>query len=182
VEPELHRATYHALFRIGVILTGTLILAASGTVAQTRGRLLERLRSTLGEADRALSDGRLARAEELYSSAGDAASKLGPSNLPLARALDGLADVHRLAGRPARAAELYLRALEIWEPLLGPRQPRLATTLYNLGAVYVALERPDLAAQHLRRAIEIWEATLGPQSAEALNARRAYLRLERRSE
>ena len=79
--------------------------------------------------------------------------------------------------RPARAAELYLRSIELWEGLLGPRQPRLATSLHNLGAVYLALDRPDLARLHWRRALDIWEATLGPDSPEALNTRRLYRRI-----
>jgi tetratricopeptide (TPR) repeat protein len=155
-------------------------LAGAAAVAQTRGHLLERLRSTLVEADGELSDGRLDRAAALYGRVRDEASSLGPTSLPLARALDGLGDVHRLRGRPAEAVEPYLRAVEQWESLLGPRQPRLATTLHNLGAVYLAQDRPDLAAPRWRRALEIWETTLGPDSAQARAARRWYRVLDRR--
>jgi tetratricopeptide (TPR) repeat protein len=132
----------------------------------------------LNEAERELDDGHLVRAAALYRQAGDDAAGLGTANLPLARALDGLADVHRLAGRPADAAALYLRSAAMWETLLGSRQPRLAITLHNLGIVYLAQDRPDLAAPHLRRAVAIWEATLGPASPQALETGRALRRIE----
>ena len=113
----------------------------------------------------------------MFREAREDAASLGPASLPLARATDGLADVHRMQGRPGRAAELYRRSAALWISLLGPRQPRLATTLHNLAAVYEAQNRPELALPQLRRALEIWEATLGPDSPQARNTRRAYLRL-----
>jgi tetratricopeptide (TPR) repeat protein len=160
--------------------TVVTLLAVGGvpTDAESRGGRLERLRATLSEAERELDDGDLARAAVLYRQASEEASGLGAVNLPLARALDGLADVHRLAGRPTDAAELYLRSAAMWETLLGKHQPRLATTLHNLGIVYLAQERPDRAAPHLRRALEIWEATLGPASPQARETGRALRRIE----
>jgi len=85
--------------------------------------------------------------------------------------------VHRLEGRPARAVDLYLRSIEIWESVLGPGQPRLATSLHNLGVTYLALDRPDEAAPLWRRALAIWETTLGPDSPQARNTRSLYRRL-----
>jgi len=160
--------------------TVVTLLAVGGvpTDAGSRGERVERLRATLSEAERELDDGHLARAADLYRQVSEEASSLGRANLPLARALDGLADVHRLAGRPADAAELYLRSAVMWETLLGKRQPRLATTLHNLGIVYLAQDRRDLAAPQLRRALEIWEATLGPASPQALETDRVLRRIE----
>jgi len=156
-----------------------LTLAACGLVdaGEARGRIVERTRATLVRAQRSFDDGELDRAAELFREAREDATSLGTLSLPLARATDGLADVHRMQGRPARAVDLYLRSSALWSALLGPRQPRLATTLHNLAAAYEALGRPELAVPQLRRALEIWEATLGPDSAQAQATRRAYLRL-----
>lgn len=167
-----------ATSRWATTLLALLALGGVPTDAGSRGGTLERLRATLNEAERELDDGHLARAATLYRRAGEEASGLGGANLPLARALDGLADVHRLAGRPADAAELYVRSAAMWETLLGERQPRLAITLHNLGIVYLAQERGDLAAPYLRRALQIWEATLGPASPQALETGRALRRVE----
>ena len=156
-----------------------LVVVAGVTAAGQRGATLKRLRATLDEAQASLEDGRLDRAAVLFRQARDEASELGPSNLPLARATDGLADVHRRTGRLREAATLYEQSAGLWESLLGERQPRLATTLHNLGAVQLALERPDLAEPHLKRALEIWEATLGPKSEQALNTKRVWLRARR---
>ena len=162
-----------------VALATTVLLAVTGTSApaETRGRTVEGLRSGLALAERELQAGRLSHAATLYDEARVQALRLGSPNLPLARALDGLADVHRLENRPERAAELYLRSIEIWETIFGPRQPRLATSLHNLGVVCLALDRPDLARTHWLRALEIWEASLGHDSPEALNTRRLVQRL-----
>jgi tetratricopeptide (TPR) repeat protein len=162
--------------RRAVVLLTLAALSGIVTPAETRGRLVERLHTGLAEADRELSAGRLDRAAVLFERASDDATRLGPANLPLARALDGLADVHRLEGRPARAVDLYLRSIEIWETVLGPGQPRLATSLHNLGVAYLALDRPDEAAAQWRRALVIWETTLGPDSPQAQNTRSLYRR------
>jgi tetratricopeptide (TPR) repeat protein len=167
-----------AVSRWAATVLALFALSGVPTDAESRGGTLERLRATLNEAERERDDGHLARAAVLYRRAGEEASGLGGANLPLARALDGLADVHRLAGRPADAAELYVRSAAMWETLLGGRQPRLAITLHNLGIVYLAQERGDLAAPHLHRALEIWEATLGPASAQAQETGRALRRVE----
>jgi len=166
---------------VAALVVALLAFCGAPAAAESRGGTLERLRATLSEAQKELDSGHLARAAELYRQARDEASGLGGDSLPLARALDGLADVHRLAGRPADAAELYLRSAAMWESLLGKRQPRLATTLHNLGVVYVEQGRPDLAGPPLRRALEIWEATLGPASPQARETSRTLLRIEARN-
>jgi tetratricopeptide (TPR) repeat protein len=157
-----------------------LALVGPATAASARGPLTERLRETLAEADRERDLGRLERADRLYREVRRASSALGDVNLPLARALDGLADVHRLSGRPDEAARDYLRSIELWESLLGPRQPRVAASLHNLAVARLEQGRPDLAAVDLRRALGIWEATLGASSPEACNTRRLLERIDAR--
>jgi len=156
-----------------------LVVVAGVAAAGQRGAALERLRATLDEAQESLESGQLERAAVLFGQARDDSSALGPSNLPLARATDGLADVHRRTNRLREAATLYEQSAALWESLLGERQPRLATTLHNLGAVRLALERPDLAELPLQRALVIWEATLGPESEQARNTKRLWLRARR---
>jgi hypothetical protein len=120
------RATSRAVAATVIV---SLAYCGAPTLSDSRGAGLERVRKTLSEAQEELDERHLERAAALYRQAGDEASALGDPSLPLARALDGLADVHRLAGRPADAADLYLRSAAMWETLLGDRQPRLATTL-----------------------------------------------------
>lgn len=145
--------------------------------AERRGPDVKAVRSLLDEAESALAESRLEEAEDLFARAVELARDRNDSNLPLARAVDGLADVKRLQRRFAEAEKLYLRSTEMWVVLLGENQPRLATTLHNLGAVYIELGRPAEAEPHLSRALAIWEATLGPDSPEAANTRRALARL-----
>jgi tetratricopeptide (TPR) repeat protein len=166
--------------RAFVVAVAWLVLAGPATAASARGPLTERLRETLAEADRERDLGRLERAGRLYRDVRRASAALGDVNLPLARALDGLADVHRLSGRPDEAARDYLRSIELWESLLGPRQPRVAASLHNLGVVRLEQGRPDRAAVDLRRALAIWEATLGAISPEACNTRRLLERIDAR--
>jgi len=153
--------------------------AEPSTVAEAEGRGadVKVVRSLLDEAESALADRRLDEAAALFRHAADVAQNRSNSNLPLARAVDGMADVNRLQRRFAEAEKLYLRSMEMWIVLLGENQPRLATTLHNLGAVYIELGRPAEAGPHLSRALAIWDATLGPDSPEATNTRRALARL-----
>ena len=163
-------------FRQIQLLVIVALLVVGGLVAGD-GSAIERLRASLHEAQRGVEDGRYEEAGTLFRQALDEATRLGDPNLPLARAIDGLADVQRLTGRLDEAADLYLRSSRMWETLLGQQQPRLATTLHNLAMVYVALGQPDRATPQLRRALAIWEATLGASSPQAANTRRALRQL-----
>jgi len=156
-----------------------LVLTCGAVDAASRGGLIERLRSSLAEADRERDDGHLEPAAALYRQVRDQATALGTTNLPLARAIDGLADVLRLAGRPAEAAPLYRHSARLWELLLGDRQPRLAVTLHHLGTVRLALGQPDLALPPLRRALGIWRETLGPDAPETRNTEKVLRAAER---
>jgi tetratricopeptide (TPR) repeat protein len=144
---------------------------AAPTASRERSRVLERLRADLRRAEEALGGGRLDAAAALYSGVAEEALALGRPNLPLARAIDGLADVRRLEGRLPDAAALYAESAALWPDLLGERQPRLATTLHNLGAVHLELGRPGDAAGPLRRALAIFEESFGPGSPQAAGTR-----------
>jgi len=169
----MRRARWRPLLAVMVLLAGGSFVAADGAS-------LERWRVALHAAERQVEEGRFEEAGKLFRQVIDGATSLGDPNLPLARAVDGLADVQRLSGRLDEAAGLYLRSSRMWEALLGKRQPRLATTLHNLGLVYVAQGHPDRATPPLRRALAIWEATLGAGSAQAANTRRALRQLSPR--
>jgi tetratricopeptide (TPR) repeat protein len=165
---------------IAVLLAGlslSPVHASTIADAEKRGPDVKRVRSLLDEAEAALAGRRLEDAAGLFQRALDIATTRRHPNLPLARAIDGLADVHRLQRRFVEAEKLYLRSVEMWAELLGEKQPRLAVTLHNLGVVCIELGRPADAEPHLGRALAIWEATLGPESPEALNTRRALARL-----
>jgi tetratricopeptide (TPR) repeat protein len=142
----------------------------------------ERLRTvlaTLGQAEQAVRSDLPSEARALYAQAEALAQALGEPNLPLARAIDGLADLDRAEGLLDDAARRYARAASMWPVLLGDGQPRLATTLHNLGAVYLAQGRLDEADRAFSQALSIWEETLGSGSAEAEQARQARERVQR---
>jgi tetratricopeptide (TPR) repeat protein len=158
-------------------LLTVVALLAGGSFAAGDGTTLERLRATLHAAQRGVEDGHYEEAGKLFRQAVHEATGLGDPNLPLARAIDGLADVQRLTGRLDEAADLYLRSSRMWETLLGEQQPRLATTLHNLAMVYMAQGHPERATPQLGRALSIWEATLGASSPQAVHTRRALRQL-----
>ena len=158
-------------------LLAVVALLAGGSFVAGDGAALERWRTALHAAERGVEEGRFEEAGKIFRQVVDEATSLGDPNLPLARAIDGLADVQRLTGRLDEAADLYLRSARMWESLLGEHQPRLATTLHNLAMVYVAQGHPERATPHLDRALSIWEATLGPRSPQAANTRRALRQL-----
>ena len=162
-------------------LLAVVALLAGGSLVAGDGTILARVRATLHAAERGLNDGRYDEAGKLFRQAMNEATGLGhPDNLPLARAIDGLADVERIRGHLDQAAQLYLRSSRMWESLLGEQQPRLATTLHNLAMVYVVQGHPDRATPRLRRALAIWDTTLGANSPQAANTRRALRQLSPR--
>jgi centrosomal protein CEP104 len=137
------------------------------TPAAERAPRVERLRAQLSSAEQALHEQQWAQAEALFADAVGLAEQLSPSNLLLARAADGLADVKRLQGRADEAIVLYQRAISLWERHLGPQQPRLAVSLHNLGAAYLEQGMQDEARTALERALVIFQSTLGEDSREA---------------
>jgi tetratricopeptide (TPR) repeat protein len=112
-------------------------------------------------------------AEILFRSVIEQSAESGDEGLPVARAVDGLADIFREQGRLEEAAGLYERSSAMWERLLGPLQPRLAVTEHNLGAVYLAMGDSRRAESRFLRALAIWEEVYGERSPQAENSRRA---------
>jgi tetratricopeptide (TPR) repeat protein len=173
--------------RFGVALLALVAVAAASAPRPAAGELPSHVRardprvgearSLVERADRARGDGRLEEAESLYLEAVAAIDGATGPTMLLARAVDGLGDLCRAQRRFDAAAGYYVRAAELWEPLLGPEQPRLATTLHNLGVVYLETERLDAAEPALRRALSIWEKSLGAGSDQAELTRRAMERL-----
>ena len=141
--------------------------------SQERAALLDDWRARLDAAEELSRQKQTEQAEALYRDLLDEAARRESEGLLVARAADGLADIYRIEGRSAEAAELYRRAAEMWERLLGPRQPRLAVTLHNLGTVCLKLGESTEAEQHLNRALAIWEESYGIDSPQAENSRRA---------
>ncbi|MEX1364409.1 MAG: serine/threonine-protein kinase [Nannocystaceae bacterium] len=97
----------------------------------------------------------------------------GPNGSPLelARVLNTIGNVHRIAGEVEPAEAAFERALEIYEDALGPRSLMVAAVRQNLGALYGSLDRFADAEQQLRLALSARRTALGPehpQTAETL--------------
>ncbi len=122
--------------------------------------------SSMGQAEQALSRGDLAAAEAAYAEALAISQRFGARNLRHARALDGLADVHRLGGRHDLAERCYRESLDLFRRLLGVEQPRTATTMHNLAVVLLARGETAEAERLFGESRAIWERTLGEHSLE----------------
>ena len=161
--------------RLLTILAALLVAPLAGggmpPASEPRAERMDAWRASLAAADEARVEGRRDEAERLYVEVIDAAARTGERNLLLARALDGLADLCRLAGRYPEARTHYLESAAMLERMLGPGQPRLATTLHNLAVVEWNLGEAQAAETHLARALAIWEASFGAGSPQAENSR-----------
>jgi len=124
-------------------------------------------------AEEAVRQERLDDAERRYREVIEQAAGAADEGLPVARAIDGLADLCRDRGRLSEAALLYERSAAMWERLLGPGQPRLAVTQHNLGAVYLSMGKLQQAEERFLGALAIWEEVYGRDSPQAENSRRA---------
>jgi len=124
-------------------------------------------------AEEAARQERFDDAELLYRGVIEQAARAEDEGLPVARAVDGLADICRDRGRLPEAASLYERSAAMWARLLGPNQPRLAVTQHNLGAVYLSMGERRQAEERFLRALAIWEEVYGKDSPQAENSRRA---------
>ena len=56
-----------------------------------------------------------------------------------------------------KAADSYMRALELTERRLGASHPNLTMILNNLGLMYIAMRRYEEAERHFRRSLDILE-------------------------
>jgi tetratricopeptide (TPR) repeat protein len=170
-----------AILLVAVLAAVPIVAAGIPRSSQPRAERMADWRAKLHAADYALHRERPEEAERLYREVIDDAAKTDEESLLVARAVDGMADLCRAAGRFQEAVEYYRRAAAMWEPLLGPRQPREATTLHNLAVVEAALGEIEAAQAHLLEALDIWEASLGPDSPQARTSRAVYHRLTSRS-
>jgi len=151
--------------------------------SRVRAERVQRWRSALDAAESARTADRPAEAKAIYRellAEADADAPPPPAML-LARAVDGLADVERVAGSLAEAATLYERALPLWRRVLGPDQPRVATTLQNLAMVRLELGDTAQAAAALREALAIWDGWSDAPAAEVGAARALLDRIEART-
>jgi Tfp pilus assembly protein PilF len=167
-----------------VIATIAIAIASTALAGQAlparsadRDVAVRAIRADLDAGTAALEAGDLRAAEPAFRAALEQARRAAGADLLVARAADGLADVHRESGRHAEAEPLYVEAAALWERALGADQPRLATTLHNLGVTRLHAGRAEDAGGPLRRALGIWERTLGPGSPEAAATRAALARL-----
>ncbi len=101
-------------------------------------------------------DEALAPAEESLALALKVSGEEGPDT---ALAYTVVAEVHRLAERPARALPLYRRAQVIYEKELGPEHPRVASLLGQEGLVLAGDGQLASAAQVLQRALDMLDHT-----------------------
>ncbi|HLH19226.1 MAG TPA: tetratricopeptide repeat protein [Bryobacteraceae bacterium] len=88
-------------------------------------------------------------AEEALTQAMRAAGK---DSLDTALAYATVAEVHRIAGRPARALPLYRHAHEIYRKHLGPQHPRVASMLAQEALILIGDGKLALAERQLREA------------------------------
>ncbi len=127
--------------------------------AQNRDPLAAAERSGL----RAFHSGRYDEATSYFARALEIAeARYGPEDPALARALNNLAEAHRLSGRYAEAERLYKRALAIDERRVAMEPDAMATTLNNLALLYRARGRLEEAAGLFSRALALFEQALGP--------------------
>src|SRR5262249_39663992 len=68
---------------------------------------------------------------------------------------NNLAGLYKTRGHYARALNLYLRAIGIWEAALGPSHLECATARGNLATLYAAGGQIDEAAEELSRSFAI---------------------------
>jgi tetratricopeptide (TPR) repeat protein len=144
-----------------------LLALCTGVAAETtpsRGDLFQEWRLRLDSADRAIERGEDEAAIRHYDSILNDAEQRGEDGLLVARATDGLADLHRMRHRYDLAAPLYERSAARWARLLGANQPRRAVTLHNLGICYVELADWPAAERALREALTLWQLAGVPET------------------
>lgn len=163
-----------------MIAVGSFQLQASAIPQRSaeRARLFDEWRKTLEAADGARSERQHTEAAAFYRSVIESAEASHPRHLLVARAIDGLADVHRMQQRWNEAAAGYARSAAMWADLLGADQPRRAVSLHHLGMAQMELEQLAAAEQSFGEARRIFALAFGADSGEALNTQRALERVQ----
>ncbi len=161
------------------LVAGALCLILWPAVSCTQDVRWEKMMS-LGE--KALQEGRLARAEKYFLEALSEAENSGASEELLAASLNNLAAVYRAQGKYAQAEPLYLRALGIYETALGPEHPDVATSINNMAALYHSQGKYAEAEPLYQRALAITEKALGPEHPDVATTLENYADLLRKLE
>ncbi len=128
---------------------------------------------------------RYADAERALLQARSIAGGLGNSHPYLAESLMHLAELYRLADRPARSETLLREALGIYRTVLGEDSSAIGECLYQLAETEVAQHRYPDAERDYREAIDIFEKSQGatsPGLATALRRCAKLLRTNRTAE
>jgi len=113
-------------------------------------------RSLAGQSLICLRAGRMEEALPLAEEALNITlSAAGDSGLDAALAYSGVAEVHRIAGRPERALPLYGKARAIYERILGPGHPRVASILSQEGLILMGDGKLSLAEKAMTRSLDI---------------------------
>jgi Tfp pilus assembly protein PilF len=177
---NMHRTVLASLV-CALIAFGALHAQYLPPQSRDRAERNDAWREQIRLAEEAMRQKRPADAESAFRKVIEQAGAAVDEGLPVARAVDGLADLCREQGRLSEAALLYERSASMWEQLLGPMQPRLAITSHNLGTVYLSLGEFERAENRLRKALAIWEQMYGADSPQAENSRRALRAVARQS-
>ena len=131
------------------LVAGALCLILWPAVSCTQDVRWEKMMS-LGE--KALQEGRLARAEKYFLEALSEAENRGASEEHLAASLNNLAGLYQAQGKYAEAEPLYQRSLGIREKALGPEHPDVAVSLENFAGLLREMEREAEAKEMEERA------------------------------
>jgi tetratricopeptide (TPR) repeat protein len=146
------------------------------------GRLPDDIPALQRAADQALNEVDLPRAEDLLERLEALiVEEKGPESPDLTGAWLGRARLHELAGRPADAAALYERILNVWVALLGPDHPEVERIGVALADAYLDAGEYSLAEDYLWRALGMRQARIGNNhpGAQRLVASLAFTFLRR---
>lgn len=149
-----------------VMLSALLFGCSSGVPAQVRGApavatdQIARLRAEVESLHQQRRDRDAEPVAERLVTVIETAPGRDP--LDVASCLCAVAPIYEANGKPARAEELYLRALAIREKRLGGQHLDVAAVLVELGRLYHAHRQYPRAEELYGRALTIREAVLGP--------------------
>ena len=122
--------------------------------------------SAIGEADRALQQGKAAEAQLILSQAMPAARALAAADVRRGEALVLMARVHRALGDLAQPEVLYREADPVMRTASGPESVEYARFLNEVGRYYHTRRKYDLAESFYKEAFRIRVTQLGQEHAD----------------
>jgi TonB family protein len=122
--------------------------------------------AAIGEADRALQQGRPIEAQTILAQALPEARSLGTADLRRAEALVLMARAHRALGDLAEPEELYREADPVMRTARGAESLEYARFLNEVGRYYHVRRKYDLAERFYKEAFRIRVEKLGQEHAE----------------